>query len=75
MQWVKFGGYHEDHKYIDEDECIVGTVSGSPFHTEGGWYAVCECGIPAMRLGRYLTLDAAKAALEKRYREINTGTA
>lgn len=65
MKWVVFGGYHEEHLYVDELEEIVGWVYGSLFHKNKGWSAAIGCKGGSGRVGIYLTLDAAKAAVER----------
>jgi hypothetical protein len=61
MKWIKFDGYDEEHLYVDSSEKVLGSVNGSPFQRQNGWVARAE---EDGRLGRYMTLDAAKSAVE-----------
>ncbi len=64
MKWIKFDGYDESHLYVDDSEKVLGEVSGSRFQKQEGWFARTE---EDGRLGRYMTLEAAKAAVESHF--------
>lgn len=64
MKWIKsIDGYDEEHLYADQHERIVGEVYGSQFRSHKGWRAILE----EQSIGRYLTLEAAKTAIEAAY--------
>jgi hypothetical protein len=67
MRWIKYEGYDETHQYVDEKGRILGVVHGSRFQEERGWYGSDETTVPATHLGRYVSVDEAKAAIEARH--------
>ena len=65
MTWITHPGYNETHQLVDEQQRVVGSANGSIFQKENAWAAYDERSRPPVWLGRYTTLDAAKAAVER----------
>lgn len=67
MKWIKYGRYNEKHQYIDDSDRIVGEIRGSEFEEDQGWNAFDKTVAPQVWLGRYVTLRAARRAVETHY--------
>ncbi len=71
-RWIKHEGYHEIHQYVDENDRICGEVGGSRFQPSDGWIANDARSHPFSMLGCYVSLNAAKAAIERHFATIET---
>ena len=67
MKWIKHDGYHETHQYVDDKGKIHGEVTGSRFETQAGWHAHDETAEPRLKLGRFVSAETAKAAVEEHH--------
>lgn len=66
--WIRYEGIQETHQLVsDEYDRILGEISGIPFEKKNGWYASDQTIIPAVPLGRYATIEGAKAAVEHHF--------
>lgn len=64
-QWRVFKGYDEEHQYHNEKGRILGFVRGSNWGKQDGWTAHQERYFGSKRIGRYISLETAKAAVEE----------
>ncbi len=65
LEWIKYDGYDETHQLVDEAGRITAYVRGSRFDKEKGWVVMNELWTPTLNMGRYVTLEQAKAAAEE----------
>ena len=64
-QWRELKVYAETHQYYDDKGLILGFVRRFKAENPDSWTAHREAGDGPYRIGRYISLETAKAAVEE----------
>lgn len=66
LEWITYNSRTgQTHQLVDDAGRITACVKGNAFEAEDGWTIFNELWTPVINMGRYVTLEQAKAAAEE----------